>query len=264
MDLTESSTTAISITATVVSPNTCSAITSVKAYLYRSGVGYTGCDTSAEGNDNHCYPEITCTLDANSCTDPTSASANYTCLANVQYHADPTDSSVTYSSQNWLATVSATTSLTGTGTLSTGVEMNSLTAIGLTTPSLEYGNLLVNQSNDPLNKIITTIPTGNVPLNQSHQGDGAGMCTDFSSTPSCTVGTPIDHSNQRYSLSASTSYASGTALTGSPVLVPIDIPKATNTNPTGKNTWWGISIPTGTATGQYDGRVFILPVKKEV
>lgn len=219
-----------------------------------------------EGDNNHCYPEINCTLDANSCTDPTSASANYTCIANIYYHADPTDSAVQYSSQNWLATVSAknATGLTGTGTLSTGVEINSLVAIGVTTPSLDYGNLLVGQSNDPLNKVITTVPTGNVPLNQSHQGEGVGMCTNFSVSPNCIGGASIAHSYQKYSLSSSTSYSSGTSLTSSPVLVPINIPKATNTNPTGKDTWWGISIPQGSTTGEYDGRVFILPVKKEV
>jgi len=267
IDLVENSTKAVNLTAQVVSQNTCSSIGTVKGYVYRSGVGYTGCDTLAEGNDNHCYPEISCTLDANSCTDPTASSANYTCTVNIQFHADPTDSNVTYATENWLATVVAanTSSQTGVGHLSTGVEMNSLLGITITS-SLDYGDMLVGQSSTPyLNRVITSVPAGNVPMNQEHRGEGTGMCTDFSvSPPTCGGATPIPLSSQRYSLNSTTAYSSGTPLTGSAASVLIDIPKATSTNPTGKNVWWGIEIPNNTAVGQYNGMVSVIPTKKNI
>ena len=94
------------------------------------------------------------------------------------------------------------------------------------TNTLSYGNLFANQSNDPLDKVLTTTATGNVGLNQEHKGSGTGMCTDY---PTCEVGTPILLSNQKYSLTASTSYSSATSLTGGPVEVALKVPKPTST-----------------------------------
>ena len=257
--LVESTTKSVALTATVTSDNTCSSITSVKGYLYRSGIGYTGCDTSGEANDNYCYPEISCTLNSNSCTDGTEGSADYTCTVNVQYFADPTDTNTQYDSQNWLATVKATNSGSQSTSVevTTGVEMNSLTAFSVTN-TLSYGNLFANQSNDPLDKVLTTTATGNVGLNQEHKGSGTGMCTDY---PTCEVGTPILLSNQKYSLTASTSYSSATSLTGSPVEVALKVPKPTSTTAVSKNTWWGAFIPLNTLPGYYEGENVITAVK---
>ena len=229
--LVESTTKSVALTATVTSDNTCSSITSVKGYLYRSGIGYTGCDTSGEANDNYCYPEISCTLNSNSCTDGTEGSADYTCTVNVQYFADPTDTNTQYDSQNWLARIKATNSgdLSTSTEVTTGVEMNSLTAFSVTS-TLNYGDLLVGGSNSPLDRILITTATGNVGLDQEHKGEEIGMCTDY---PTCTVGTPIVLSHQKYSLTASTPYSTPTtaiSLTNTSVEVELNLAKPTSTS----------------------------------
>lgn len=265
--LEENTTKSVTLTAQVVSANTCSSINTVKGYIYRSDIGYSGCDTSGEANGNHCYPEITCTLNVDSCTDPTASSANYTCTADIQFFADPTDANVQYSAQTWLASVSAKSgsSTPGAGHLTTGVEMNSLLGITVT-PSLDYGNMLAGWASTPyLNRVITSVPTGNIPMNQTHKGEGAGMCTTFSmSPPTCGGSTPISHGAQKYSLNSTTPYDSGTPLTDTAASVLIDIPKATSTSPTGKSVWWGIKIPDTVAIGQYNGLVSVTPTKKNI
>ena len=262
--LVESDTKSVTLTATVTSSNTCSSITSVKGYLYRSGIGYTGCDTSAEANNNYCYPEVSCTLNSGSCVEGTEGSANYTCTINVQYFADPTDIGTQYDSQNWLATIKATNSgdLSTSTEVTTGVEMNSLTAFSVTS-TLSYSDLLVGESNNPLDRVLTTTATGNVGLDQEHKGEGIGMCTDY---PTCEVGTPIALSHQKYSLTASTPYSTPTtaiSLTNTSVEVELNLAKPTSTTAVSKNTWWGVFIPPGTLPGYYQGRNTITAVKGE-
>ena len=63
------------------------------------------------------------------------------------------------------------------------------------------------------------------------------MCTDY---PTCTVGTPIVLSHQKYSLTASTLILSTTAisLTNTSVEVELNLAKPTSTTAVSKNTWW--------------------------
>jgi alpha-tubulin suppressor-like RCC1 family protein len=266
--LLESTTTSVSIKTQIESNNGCQSIGTVTAYLYRSGKGYSYCNTGAHANNNYCYSEISCIRDAGECTAPYGKTAKYTCTASVWYYADPTDNNTVYSSENWLATVKA---LGGGGTVgtaqsSTGVEMNSLIAFDVTS-TLNYGSLFVSMANDPLDKVVTTTATGNVGLNQNHSGVGMGMCVDYNDQHNpCSVGTPIDLSYQKYSTLASTSYTDSTnakTLTSTPTLVQLKIPKVTST-PTSANTWWGISIPSNILPGAYEGRNRIEAVKSPI
>ncbi len=259
--LTESTTTAIPMTATVTDNNGCrnqgntaDEISNVKGYLYRLGIQYTGCDTVGEANGNNCYPELTCS--AGTCTNGVTT---YTCSADVQYYADPTDlgyycssfSEPDYSPENWLATVNAIddNSASGNATLGTGVELNSL--IGFTTQSLiDYGSLSAGGSNDPLNKTTVITPTGNAPFNVNISG--TKLCTDYS-TCSTSGKTPLDIAQQKYSLITGTSYASSTALSATPTKALIGVPKINNGTVTTKTIWWGVSIPIGTVSGTYNG-----------
>ena len=266
--LLESTTTSVSIKTQIESNNGCQSIGTVTAYLYRSGKGYTYCNKGADADNNFCYSEISCIRDAGECTAPYGKTARYTCTASVWYYADPTDNNTVYSSENWLATVKA---LGGGGTVgtaqsSTGVEMNSLIAFDITN-TLNYGDLLVSEVTDPLSKVLTTTATGNVGINQKHSGVGMGMCVDYNDQHNpCSVGTPIGLAQQKYSTSASTSYTDPTkaiALTSSATLVQLKIPKVTST-PTSANTWWGISIPSNTLPGSYEGLNRIEAVKSNI
>ena len=257
--LTESTTTAVSMTASVTDNNGCrnqgstaDEISSVKGYLYRSGITYTGCDTVGEANNNHCYPELTCS--AGTCTNGVTT---YTCSADVQYYADPTDynycsiQELMYRSQVWLTTFNAVddNSASGNATLGTGVELNSL--VGFTTQSLiDYGELSAGGVNDPLDKTTVITPTGNAPFHVNISG--TKLCTDYS-TCSTSGKTPIDIAQQKYSLATGTAYASGTALSATPTKAFIGVPKIDNGTVTTKTIWWGVSIPIGTVSGTYNG-----------
>jgi hypothetical protein len=258
INLEAETTKAVTLTATVSDNNSCEDIDTVEAYVYRSGIGYSGCDTSGEANNNYCYPEVSCSVVGGTCTGPTDASANYTCTVNLQYYADPTDTNTQYPTQTWLNTIKATdnAAVSGNTEVSTGVNVNSLNAFSIT-GSINFGSLGVDQSNDPLDKIVTTTPTGNIGLDQEHSG-AANMCVDF---PTCSGGTPIGVANQKYSLTTSTAYASGTVLSTSPTLVSINVPKPTSGTPATRNTWWGILIPTGTLAGAYSGENTVTSVK---
>lgn len=265
IDLTESTTKAVTLTATVTDNNSCfgGEIATVYGYAYRSSITYAGCDTAGEANNDYCYPEITCTVVGGSCTDNTDASANYTCTANIYYYADPTDTATEYPSDTWLDTIKAIDDDTASHNLevSTGVEMNSLIGFELgytVTGSINYGNLGVGEKNDPLDKITTTTPTGNIGLDQEHSANS--MCVDY---PTCSGGTPITASYQHFALASSTAYASGTALTGSAVEYELNVPKVRAGSVTTKNVWWGIEIPAGTALGTYSGANTISAVKGE-
>lgn len=260
IDLTEGTTTNVSVTATVTDNNSCDAgeIATTYAYAYRSGVGYSGCDTAGEANNNYCYAEVTCTVVGGSCTGPTDASANYTCTVTYQYYADPTDVATLYPAENWLATFKAIDddSATNAVEVAGGVEMNSLTALDVTS-ALSYGALDVGQSNDPLDKTTTITPTGNVGLDQ--ELSGTDMCSDY---PTCSAGV-IGVAYQKYSLASLTAYASGSVLSTSATEVELNLAKATSGSPTTKNTWWGILIPSGTVPGSYSGLNTIGAVKGE-
>lgn len=265
IDLTESTTKAVTLTATVSDNNSCfgGEIATVYGYAYRSSVTYTGCDTAGEANNDYCYPEITCTVVGGTCSDNTDASANYTCTVNIHYYADPTDTLTEFPLDTWKDTIKAIDddSASGNTEVSTGVEMNSLLAfeIGYTvTGSVNYGNLGIGQKNDPLDKITTTTPTGNLGLDQEHSG--SSMCTNY---PTCSGGTPITVGYQHFALATSTAYASGTALTGSPIEYELNVPKVRTGTVSTKNVWWGIEIPAGTAIGTYSGANTISAVKGE-
>lgn len=261
INLTEGTTTPIEVTATVTDNNSCAGgeIATTYAYAYRSGVGFSGCDSSGESNSNYCYAEVTCTVVGGSCTGTTDPSANYTCEVTYQYYADPTDVSTEYPTENWLASFRAIDddSAQDTVEVGAGIELNSLTALDVTS-AVNYGALDVGQSNDPLDKTTTITPTGNVGLDTELSGDD--MCTDY---PTCAGGI-IEVLNQKYALVTSTAYASGTALSGTETEVEINIAKAITGSPTTKNIWWGILIPGGTSPGSYSGGNTIGAVKGEV
>ena len=82
------------------------------------------------------------------------------------------------------------------------------------------------------------------------------MCTDFSTCSTANGLTPIPVSNQKYALTSGILYSDpddAFVLGTSASTVLLKIPKPLSTTPTGANTYWGINIPAGTATGVYRG-----------
>ena len=262
INLEENTTKAITLTATVTDNNSCDGgeIASVLGYVYRSGITYGGCDTSGEANANNCYPEVSCTVVGGSCTGPTDASADYTCTANLQYYADPTDDNTQFPTQYWMSSIKATdnNSSTSTSEVSVGVKLNSLIAFNITT-EVNYGSLSVGQSNDPLDRTTVITPTGNVGIDHEVYGP-ANMCTDF---PICS-GNTIAISYQKYSLLSSTPYASASSLSTTSTEIDTHVPKVTTGTPTTRSIWWGMLVPNGTSPGTYDGEISITGIKSDI
>jgi hypothetical protein len=254
--LTEGTTTSVALTATVTDNNSCTDISTVEGFLYRSAITYAGCDTALEGDDNYCYPEVSCSVSGgNTCDGTSDASASYSCTVSVQYFADPTDANTEYPTENWLNTILATDDDAATDSLevSTGVELNSLVAMDITA-SINYGNLSIGQSNDPLDKITTVSATGNVGLDEELSG------TNMTDGGSGTI--TVDY--QKYALASSTAYASGIALSGVATEVELNVAKTISLTPETANTYWGLEIPAGTTPGEYSGTNTVTAVKGEI
>jgi hypothetical protein len=251
ISLSEGTTYPVVLGATITDNNGCSDISSVVSSLYRSSVGYSGCDTGGEANSNNCYPVINCSVGGgNTCDGATDASASYTCTAEPKYYADSTVANTNYSGDNWLNTFKASDgTLSDAETIGSGVEMNDLLAMDIGA-SLAFGNLSAGQTLSPLTATTIVTSTGNVGLDQTLQG------TDMLS-----VGNSIAVNNQRYALAASTAYSAGTNLTTSAVSSTLSCKKTTSDVGETKPTYWGISIPIGTVAGNYSGTNTIIAVK---
>jgi hypothetical protein len=251
--LTEATTTVVTATFTVTDNNGCedidSAVTKTTATLYRSNVSGTYACTP---NAAECYA-MSCTQDALSCTAGGSdLTATYTCTANVQFYADPTDAGSTYSATDWSATITpADNAGASTGGNATGTaEMGSLTAISVTT-SISYGALALNANTGTTDQTTVVTNTGNRNIDTQVGGYGASSGDGYSMT--CTVGT-IPVANEKYSLIASTAYASKTALptNTSPNTVTTAITKGASA--TG-NIYWGMGLPATGVGGSCSGKV---------
>jgi hypothetical protein len=107
----EDQTPGFEVRATIVDNNSCEKdgggdeISASTVYVYRSGVGYSNCSTTAGSDPNNCYPEISCTIGP--CGGTTDSDATTSCTFSLWFLADPTVGSnatdSTWWSENWLA-----------------------------------------------------------------------------------------------------------------------------------------------------------------
>ncbi|MCX6764529.1 MAG: DUF2341 domain-containing protein [Candidatus Nealsonbacteria bacterium] len=119
--LTENATATIQSTTTVTDTDGYGNITSITGKLYRSGAG-----SSCSANDNNCYSNSACATSSCSGNDCTA-----TCSYNVWFHADPTDASSTYPTENWIAQMTVTDASAASASATSGVEMNTLQALDI-------------------------------------------------------------------------------------------------------------------------------------
>lgn len=252
--LTEATTTTVTAHFTITDNNGCQDIDSATspkstAVFYRSNVSGTyTCSPDAA----NCYA-MSCTQDALSCTAGGSdLDATYTCTASVQFYADPTDAGSTYSATDWSATVipADNAGANTSGNATANAEMGSLTALSVTT-SISYGALALNADTGSTDQTTVVTDTGNRNIDTQVGGYGASSGDGYSMT--CTVGT-IPVAKEKYSLVASTAYASKTALVTntSPATVSTDIIKGASA--TG-NIYWGMGLPANGVGGSCSGKV---------
>lgn len=242
--LTENTTTTVTVTATVTDNNGCEDIDSVSVKLYRTDLTATGAD-----DENHRYT-VSATQDGGTCTAGGSdLTATYTATIDVYYYADPTDAGSVNEATDWTAQVTPSDEATGTADTDT-IEMDTLTALNVTT-TIAYGELALNANTGTTDQTTTVTNTGNEGLDVDVDGYGASDGDGYSMT--CTLGT-IPVANEKYHTTASTDYATKTALSDTAAEVDIDIAQRTDTVTTG-DLYWGFGMPETGVGGSCTGTV---------
>jgi len=251
--LVEGTTTVVQATSTVQDLDGYADIVQGTSTIYRSGVaGGASCTSSLMS----CYqvPASQCTFSncsGNQCL--------MTCSANVEYFADATDASSTYPGQTWMATMSVvdTTNLYGSATIAGGVPLDSLLALEVTSPSINFGALVNGANTGTTNATTTIINTGNAPIDVKVSGD------PLNGTGGPTGSIPVN--SQKYA--TSTFMYAGCALcqvlTGpsTPASVGVNIPEATSTAGSQPSSiYFGLQVPTNINTGAYTGTNYFTAV----
>ena len=242
--LIEGTTTTVTATSTVSDLNGYADMVSATSTIYRSGVsGGASCNASLAS----CYQ-----IPANQCTfsNCSGTSCLLTCSASIQYFADSTDATSTFNGQTWQATMAVqdSTALRDTETILGGVPLNSLAAIEINTPAINFGSMIPGADTGTTNATTTVLNTGNILINLSISG---------SNLVSAGNTTPILPGQQKFATStfqyASCSLCS--LLSGSANTVGVEIPKPVSTSSTSSQSslYWGLQVPNNTNSGGYNG-----------
>ncbi len=239
--LTANATTAVNVTAIISDNNGCSDITSgtTTILVYRSGITSSTC-LSTQDNLN-CYLATAFTA-SSTCA---SNSVNATATVGIYYFAQPTDAtSSLFSAQNWMATVifKDPSNATGSGDAAGG-ELNSLTAVNVTTSSINYGTLSAN-STSPTSEVTTSTNAGNT-----------STTLKLSANSTLTKGTDSIATTSQHYATATFTYGAdeqllqetATAVAGSILTAP------TGTANVNRAIFWQLNVPAGKPTGTYAG-----------
>ncbi len=246
--LTANTTTNVNVSVTISDSNGCADITggSTTVMIYRTSFGSSSCMTGA--NNLYCYL-ATAFTNSSTCS---SGTQNATTTFAVYYFAQATDASSSFSTSDWTATVVFKDLAQTTGTSdSTGRELNTLTALDITTSSINYGTLSASSTTGAVNQVTTSTNAGNSTTTLRL----SALRTLVSGSNS------IPTSSQRYSTSSFSFYGTSTALTDTPTDVPVSTLTApTSTTNVVRPYFWGLEVPAGTATGTYNGTTLFTAV----
>lgn len=240
--LTANATTSFNIGYTISDNNGCSDITGARttSTAFRAGVGATCAVPSPTTSNLSCYVYVTHAT--SSCA---GNSLNATDTVQIFYFADATTASSSFSAQYWEAFVIAADSAGATSSAtSTNVELNVLTAINVTTSSINYGTLSASSTTGATNQTATTTNAGN-----------SSTTLQLRASATLTSGAnSIATSSQRFATSSFTFPGGATQLTSSDVTVTgFFLLTPTSTTNVAQATFWGLEVPAGTATGTYSG-----------
>jgi hypothetical protein len=252
--LTENTTKTVTATFTVTDNNGCQDIDShasndTVAVFYRTNVANGATCTPDAAN---CYA-MSCTQTPASCeAGGADLAATYSCTASVQFYADPTDTGSTYVDTDWTATATPRDNAGTDGTTNADtIEMDSLTALNVTT-TITYGALALGANTTTTDQTTVVTNTGNRQIDAQVDGYGASDSDGYAMT--CTIGT-FALSYERYSIAASTDWATKTQLTDTAATITaFDLAKSTGTAST-KNIYWGLGLPSTGVGGSCSGKV---------
>ena len=244
--MTANTTTNVDVNVTIVDNNGCNDILNGTRtiMIYRSGISSSTCLSTA--SDRNCY-RVTAFTATSSCQSNTTIVSTTT--FSVQYFADATDASSSFASQCWLATVNVTDSAGATTTADSAFseptcDLLTLTALNVTTSSINYGTMAASSTSQSTNQTATTTNAGN-----------SSTTLQLRANSTLTFGTSsIPTSSQRFSTSSFTWAGTSTALTDTLATVSgFLLTSPTSTTNVVRPTYWGIEIPSGLATGTYSG-----------
>lgn len=228
--LTPNTTTAISVTASTTAGSY--PISFATSTIYRTSLG-SGC----AANNLDCYQvaSASCSFSGSTTT--------VACSAPLWYFAQSTGNpSSSYPADSWKGAITITDSHGNTTTASSAIEnVNVLTAINITTSSINYGKLNPNTNSGATDQTVTVQNAGN-----------SSTTLQLSGTAFVKGASTIATSSQHYATSTFTFGGLEQQLSGTLTTVSgFTLPSPTSTTAVQGNIFWGVGVPSGVATGTY-------------
>jgi len=232
--------------ATVTDNNGCQQITSVNATLYRTDVG------AGAANNNRSHYSVVCQSNAD-CSGPADTTDTFTCVFNMSWYADPTDSG-TYDYTNWTLNITPSDGIGGTsGTAQQ--EVNSLMSLSIDASAIAFGSLELGKNTTTDNQNTTAINTGNIELDINILGYGSVI--DDSYCMVCDTG-EIDVYYLEFD-SSSFNYGEGTPLTETNQTIELDLGRGSEGTPTpSSNVFYGLGLPSSGIGGNCTGTIVLV------
>jgi hypothetical protein len=230
--LTPNATTSISVVASTTDPGGPGNISYATGTIYRTSLG-----ASCTANNANCYQ-----IASSSCIF-TGSTSTVTCTAGLYYFAQSTgNASSNFPSDSWTGAISVVNGQGGkTLATSTGQNVNVLTAINITTSSINYGTLIPSSTTGSADQTTTVTNAGN-----------SSTTLQLSGTAFVKGAITIATSSQHYATTTFTFGGSESQLSGSPTTVSgFVLSGATSTTNVSGTIFWGDTVPVGVPTGTY-------------
>ena len=225
----------------VTDNNGCSDLVDATSTVFMTGASGVQYCTA---NDNDCYWDAAANCSISDCAGGVDTIATVACYGSLAFHATPTDAAGDnpYVGYEWQASINAyDEAITGSAT-SSGVELIAGPALSVSEATIPYGILIAGQNSGAVNATTTVVNWGNTPLDSALEGTWMSQGTDT-----------IGEANQHFNLAAFT-YPAGTAISSTtPVSVDVVVARPTNGTDVTDEIYWGIGIPVGTPSGDYEG-----------
>ncbi len=247
--LTVNTTTTVDVNFTVTDSNGCGDVFyggNVTTTIFRSGV-----TSACAASDLNCYVSVATTTNNCPSATTTTSTANATITLGIYYFAQATDASSSFVSENWGAEVRVRdlAGVTSTAT-STNRELNTTVGIDVSPATTTYGTVPINSNTGSTNQTTTVKNAGN-----------ASTTLKVSGTAMCLGGDCAATSSQHYATSTFTFGGLEQLLSDVDTVVSGFVLTApTSTTAVQSNTYWGLSVPGGSATGTHTGTNVFTPV----
>lgn len=190
-------------------------------------------------DNNDCYSITDASCSKTGCTGPGDNTFNYECTTQIQYYADSTMDGPQVAT-DWTAKITAKDQAQTTGSLTDGIEMNTLIALDVPT-SINYGSIALDAVGPQQTLIITN--TGNSGLDSKFNVNGPMTCDGQGSDT-------IPAGNVHYSGTTGFVWDSGSALSTTLTEFELNLsPRTTDATPQTKDVFFKLKLPTGGIRG---------------